>query len=140
MSELLNIPTRQQITDLASALVGEGLSCEPPEPSHFFCDGMYLRELVVPAGMMLVGKEHKHQHFLIVTKGLAEIASPLGRATVSAGHVSVSQPGEQRVVIAIEETTFLTVHLNLDNGQDLEAIEINHIEPFRWNNNLLEVK
>lgn len=120
-------PTRDQIIQLQSAMVPH--QCEQPDPRHFFAPGMYLRELTVPAGMLMVGKTHKHAHFLLVLKGRAEVISEFGRMVVEAGHISISQPGVKRVVLAIEDTQFVTVHLNQSDTQDLEIIEAEHIEP-----------
>lgn len=123
----LPLPTRQQIVELQNAMVPH--RCDMPDPKHFFAPGMYLRELTVPAGMLIVGKTHKHAHFLVVTQGLAEIISEFGRTTVGPGHISVSQPGAKRVVLALEDTQFLTVHVNSSDTEDLAIIEAEHIEP-----------
>lgn len=122
-----DFPTREQITRLQSAMVP--LQCEQPVPGHHFAPGMYLRELTVPAGMVIVGKIHKHAHFLLVISGLARVVSEFGDEIVGAGYIAVSQPGVKRVVHAIEETHFVTVHVNKEDSQDLEFIEAEHIEP-----------
>lgn len=120
-------PTREQIVRLQEAMLPQ--QCEQPKPTHFFAPGMYLRELTVPAGMLLVGKTHKHAHFLVVTKGRAEVISEFGRTLVEPGHISVSQAGVKRVVLALEDTQFITVHLNPSDTQDLTIVEAEHIEP-----------
>jgi hypothetical protein len=120
-------PTREQIIRLQEAMLPQ--QCEQPEPTHFFAPGMYLRELTVPAGMLLVGKTHRHAHFLVVTKGRAEVISEFGRSVVEPGHISVSQAGVKRVVLALEDTQFVTVHLNPSDTQDLTVVEAEHIEP-----------
>ena len=120
-------PTREQIVRLQEAMLPQ--QCEQPPPTHFFAPGMYLRELTVPAGMLLVGKTHKHAHFLVVTKGRAEVLSEFGRTVVEPGHIAVSQAGVKRVVLALEDTQFITVHLNPSDTQDLEVVEAEHIEP-----------
>lgn len=121
------VPTRGQIVQLQKAMLS--VQCGQPEPTHFFAPGMYLRELTVPAGMLLVGKTHKHAHFLVVTKGRAEVISEFGRTVVEPGHISISQPGVKRIVLALEDTQFITVHLNFLDTQDLKIIEAEHIEP-----------
>lgn len=128
-SELVSnsAPTREQIIRLQEAMLPQ--KCEQPEPNHFFAPGMYLRELTVPAGMLLVGKTHRHAHFLVVTKGRAEVLSEFGRTVVEPGHISVSQAGVKRVVLALEDTQFITVHLNPTDTEDLVVIEAAHIEP-----------
>jgi quercetin dioxygenase-like cupin family protein len=122
-----SLPTREQITRLQSAMLP--IQTEQPTPAHHFAPGMYLRELTVPAGMLIVGKIHKHAHFLMVLKGRARVVSEFGDETLEAGYFGVSQPGVKRVVYALEDTLFLTVHANKDDAQDLIAIEAEHIEP-----------
>ena len=120
------LPTLDQIKRLQEAMAP--IQCEQPDPKHFFAPGMYLRELTVPSGMLIVGKIHKHAHFLMVLRGRAEVVSEFGRAIVEAGHISISPPGVKRVVLAIEDTQFVTVHVNKDDSQDLAVIEAQHIE------------
>ena len=92
----VHIPTRDQIVQLQEAMLP--IQCEQPEPTHFFAPGMYLRELTIPAGMLMVGKIHKHAHFLMVLKGRAEVVSEFGRMNVEAGHISDSPTGVKRIV------------------------------------------
>lgn len=119
-------PTREQIVKLQEAMLP--IQSEQPEPTHFFAPGMYLRELTIPAGMLMVGKIHKHAHFLMVLKGRAEVISEFGRMIVEAGHISVSPPGVKRIVLALEEVQFVTVHVNPTDTEDLTVIEAEHIE------------
>jgi len=35
----------------------------------------------------------------------------------------ISEPGTKRAIVALEDTVWITVHLNLDNGKNLEKIE-----------------
>ena len=121
------VPTREKIQRLQETMLP--MQTDQPEPQHFFAPGMYMRELVVPAGMLMVGKIHKHAHFLMVLKGKAEVISEFGRMIVEAGHLSVSPSGVKRVVLALEDTQFVTVHVNKNDSQDLEIIESEHIEP-----------
>ena len=120
------LPTREKIQQLQEAMLA--IQAEQPDPHHFFAPGMYLRELTVPAGMLIVGKIHKHEHFLLVLKGKAEVISEFGRDVVEAGHISISPAGVKRVVLALEDTQFVTVHVNQSDSQDLVVIEAEHIE------------
>lgn len=120
-------PTREQIMRLQAAMTP--LQTEQPIPEHYFAPGMYGRTLLVPAGMCIVGKTHRHAHLLMVLKGHATIASEFGVDELCAGYVGVSQPGVKRVVLAHEDTLFVTVHHNPGDTQDLEEIEAQHIVP-----------
>lgn len=119
-------PTRQKIQELQQSMLE--LRCDMPEAEHFFAPGMYGRRFCMPAGMLVVGKIHKHAHLMVVLKGRAEIVTEFGRDVVEAGHVSVSQPGAKRVVLALEDTVFMTVHHNPKDVEDLDEIEAQHIE------------
>lgn len=119
-------PTREIIQKLQEAMLP--MQSKQPDPCHFFAPGMYLRELIVPAGMLMVGKIHKHEHFLLVLKGKAEVISEFGRMVVEAGHISISPAGVKRVVLALEDTQFVTVHVNKNDSQDLAVIEAEHID------------
>jgi len=121
-----HIPSRDDIVRLQDAM--KPISVEMPEPIHRFAPGMYARELTVPAGMLIVGKIHKHDHFLFVLSGKAEIASEFGKDMVETGHFSISKAGVKRVVLALEDTVFMTVHANKEDSEDLEIIEAEHIE------------
>jgi hypothetical protein len=119
------LPPRDRILELQDALVPFRIPL--PEPEHYFAPGMYGRTLEIPAGMLVVGKTHRHQHLMMVLKGHAVIITEFGRDEVKAGHISVSQPGAKRVVLALEDTLFVTVHHNPSNTEDLEDIEAEHI-------------
>ena len=102
--------------------------CDMPEAVHHFLPGIYAREFTMPAGMLVVGKIHKHAHPMMVIKGKAQIITELDNTLVESGLCAVSPPGAKRVVYAFEETTFMTFHHNPDDTQDLEIIESTHIE------------
>jgi mannose-6-phosphate isomerase-like protein (cupin superfamily) len=118
--------TRERIQDLQKSMTG--IRCDMPEAEHFFAPGMYGRKFTMPAGMLVVGKIHKHQHLMMVLTGSAQIITDSSNELVSSGHVSVSPAGAKRVVYAFEQTTFVTVHHNVDDSQDLAKIETDHIE------------
>lgn len=119
--------TRGDIERLQLAMTP--IKCEMPEAVHHFAPGMYCREFSMPAGMLVVGKIHRFSHFMFVLKGRAIVYTELGEDIVEPGYVTISQPGAKRVVLALEDTTFITIHANRDDVQDLELIEAEHIIP-----------
>lgn len=120
------LPTRERIQELQEVMLDH--RCPMPEAQHYFAPGMYGRTLVIPAGMRVVGKIHRHSHLMMVLQGKAEVVTEFDRTIVEAGHVSVSQPGAKRVVTAIEDTMFMTVHHNPKNTENLDTIEEDHME------------
>lgn len=125
--DLVPAPSREQIVAFQERLA-EFPQMEL-EPRHQFCDGMYVRTLAIPAGTIVVGKIHRHEHPVMLIKGRARINTDRGMETISAPHVWISQPGAKRALVALEDCEFTTVHLNPDNTRDLDAIEARVIEP-----------
>jgi hypothetical protein len=119
-------PTKEKIQQLQEAMLEA--RCDMPEAIHHFLPGVYCREFTMPAGMLVIGKIHKHTHPMMVIKGRAQIITEFDNTLVEAGFCAVSPPGAKRVVYAFEETTFVTFHHNPEDTQDLEVIEATHIE------------
>lgn len=94
---------------------------------HHFADGSYGREIELPEGSVVVGKIHRHSHVNVVSRGRALCATEDGVVEISAPATFVSKPGTKRVVLALEATTWTTVHVTAET--DLEAIERDVIAP-----------
>lgn len=127
MGALMQAPSREDIVTLHRAMLP--LASEMPTPMHFWLPGLYLRVLTLPAGCTVVGKIHRHAHYLAVLKGRAEVVDGFSRFDVEAGYSGTSPAGAKRAIHCYEETTFLTVHKNPSNTRDLSAIEAEHIAP-----------
>ena len=114
------------------------LTKEDLEPIHYFADGMYLRSLFLPEGMVVVGEMHRHSHFTILAEGKSKIVSQDGDMDVEAPFVFISTPNAKRSVYATTDCTWITVHLNHDNCTDIEEVENRHV--IRDEQELLEVR
>lgn len=121
------LPTREQIVRLQSEMMR--YRCELPPPEHIFHPGWYERRQFVPAGILVVGKIHLHSHPVGLLFGRSIVISEFGRQEVRAGYFDVSPPGVKRVVLAIEDSLFFTLHRNPHDSQDLAQLEAEHIEP-----------
>lgn len=91
------------------------------EVKHTFLNGMYMRELFIPKGSLLVGKIHKLECLNIVSKGDISILTETGSARVTAGYSVVSPPGLQKVGFAHEDTVFVNIFRT--DETDVERIE-----------------
>jgi hypothetical protein len=120
-------PARADVERLEAALAQLPQSDLPPQ--HYFASGMYGRRLAIPADQIVVGKIHRHEHFVLLIKGTVTINTDRGMETITAPHVWVSPPGAKRVLYTHEDCEFFTTHLNPDNERDLEVIEAQVIEP-----------
>ena len=76
---------------------------------HFFGPGLYIRQVTIPAGTLVVGHRHKTQHVNIMLKGRVTIATCDGVATLTAPVVFIGPPGA-KVALALEETVWQNVH------------------------------
>jgi hypothetical protein len=87
---------------------------------HFFAPGLYIRQITIPAGVLVVGHEHKTEHVNIMLKGRVTIATAEGVATLVAPITFIAPPG-RKVAIAHEETVWQNVHATEE--RDLAKIE-----------------
>jgi hypothetical protein len=95
---------------------------------HHFSEGVYARELHIPAGTILTGKIHKFTNLNILSKGEISVLSENGIERVTAPFTVVSPPGTKRVAYTHTDCVWTTIHGTYE--QDLDKIE----EIFTTNN------
>lgn len=98
---------------------------------HTFTPGIYIREIQCAAGSFLVSKVHKVEHPFVLLKGRISIFVPEDGGKVQelvAPYFGVTKAGTRRVVLAHEDTVFITFHPNQTDTQDLDALEGQLIE------------
>lgn len=91
------------------------------QTSHYFSEGVYVRELFIPKGMLLTGKIHKHEHINIISQGKIMVATENGEKLIEAPATFKSAPGIKRVGFALEDTTWSTIHVTEET--DLDKLE-----------------
>lgn len=95
---------------------------------HHFAPHVYIREIFMPAGAIVIGKIHKTEHFNIIQKGCVTLMNEDGTRETLTGPVTfVSKPGVQKVLYIHDDTVWSTVHLT--ENRDLESLEAELIEP-----------
>lgn len=77
---------------------------------HYFANGVYARELYIPAGVILTGKIHKYENLNIMSKGVLDVLIGDKVQRVTAPFTIVSPPGTKRIARAIEDTIWITLH------------------------------
>lgn len=95
------------------------LACFPVR--HTFAPGCYAREMTIPEGQAIIGKIHRHAHVNVISLGRARVLSEFGVEELQAPCTFTSQPGIKRVVLALEDTVWTTIHVT--DETDLEKIE-----------------
>ena len=120
----LQLGRREAILRLQDAIISEGRDVGPAScpVKHHFAPGSYGREMTLPAGMVVVGKIHKHAHINVISKGRVQVFTEQeGVLELAAPCTFVSSPGTKRVVHVLEETVWTTVHVT--DKTDLAKIE-----------------
>lgn len=100
-----------------------------PEVTHFFEDGLYARAMLIPAGVTVIGKIHKHAHHNHIHFGDIIVASESGIFRYIGENDFVSTPGTKRVVHAVADTLWITYHENPTDTRDLAQLEAEIIAP-----------
>lgn len=126
MSDDLSIYSVDKVRRLIDTVRANPTIAFEPQVRHSFADGVYLREMFMPAGTCVVGKLHLKQHLCIVL-GDVDVYSPAGLVHLEGYHVFASEPGAQRTLFARTDTWWTTVHANPDNGRDIAAIEARNV-------------
>ena len=97
---------------------------------HHFAPGTYAREIELPAGSRVVGKIHRESHVNVISKGHCLVATPDGGVEeLCAPFTFISAPGTKRVVWALADTVWTTIHANPANVTDLDKLEAQLISP-----------
>lgn len=120
----LQLGRRKAIMHLQDAIVYGGLDVGPAAcpVQHHFAPGAYGREMTIPAGLVVVGKIHKHAHINVISKGRVQVFTEQdGVLELAAPCTFVSSPGTKRVMHVLEETVWTTVHVT--DKTDLAEIE-----------------
>ena len=95
---------------------------------HYFADGQYVRETLMPKGSIVIGKKHKHSTVNIVMSGKATLYDvEMGLLQdIEAPFIFVSNPGVQKMAYFHEDTIWVNTHPT--DETDLEKIENIFIE------------
>ncbi len=90
---------------------------------HFFANGVYVREISMPAGAVVVGHIHKHEHVAIMIQGDMSVYDETGLQRIEAPHTFISRAGVKRALYIHEDVIFTTIHKMQDPAQrDLIAL------------------
>lgn len=125
MPDLAPAPTLQQIKRFQD-VVGAAPQVEIPV-EHFFAPGQCVRTCIIPADTYVVGKMHRHEHFVMLVNGEASILTDKGMERITAPRKWISKPGAKRPVYTHTECEFLTVHST--DETDLDKLEAQLIVP-----------
>jgi hypothetical protein len=89
--------------------------------NHHFGPGIYIKEVTMPAGALIVGKVHKVEHMCVMLTGRMILVQEDGsRTEIKAPATFVAKPG-RKVAYIIETTIFQNIYST--DETDLEKLE-----------------
>lgn len=96
---------------------------------HTFADGMYIREIFMPAGSVVTSMIHKTTHPYFIMQGAVSVYSENdGEQYLEAGHRGITTPNTRRILLIHEDCIWITCHACKD-GETVDEIEARIIEP-----------
>jgi len=90
---------------------------------HEFADQVYLRQLTIKKGMVVLGAIHNDLHIFFLLKGHLTLSDKNSVEDYEAPCYVVSKPGVQRAVYANEDSIVVNVHKNPTNTKNIKELE-----------------
>ena len=135
MKKEITLSRREEIQALQDALIhnadgeniiGDGnaiVHCDQFPLKHTFADGIYVRQMNMKADSLVVGAIHNHLHVWFLLTGHLAVSTEDSIEEFIAPCYVVADPGSKRVIYAVEKSTFVNIHKNPTNTQDLDELE-----------------
>jgi hypothetical protein len=119
------MPWRQKIKTIVQEM-GKMEQVECPLRHHFL-PGLYIREIFMPAGSVVIGKIHRTRHFNIIQSGHVSLVDESGTTDLFGPCTFVSEAGVQKTLYIHTDCTWSCIHLT--HNKDMESLEDELIEP-----------
>jgi len=78
--------------------------------THHFWPGVYVRELAIPQGVLVVGKRHTTKHYNILSRGSCLVALRGTVTQLQAPCIFESEQGVKKVIYALTDAVWATTH------------------------------
>lgn len=95
--------------------------------THSFSEGIYVREMFLPADSFMIGKIHKFDHTIFLLKGKVLVSTEEGVVGLTAPCYLQCPSGTKRAVYILEDTLWINVHANPSNTQDIKTLEDSYV-------------
>lgn len=77
---------------------------------HSFADGLYIREIFMSKGMLIVSELHKKSYPYFVLEGDLSVITTEGFVRIKAPYCGITEAGTKRVLYIHDDTHWVTVH------------------------------
>jgi|DEB0MinimDraft_10_1074344.scaffolds.fasta_scaffold160714_2 hypothetical protein len=110
---------RELTAHVEDEILQSDLRVEVPDHVNHFAEGLYGRELAMPAGFVATGKIHKKSHFLFILKGKALVIDEnSGAELMEAPCMFKTKAGTKRAFRILEDSVWVTVHATNETEPD----------------------
>ena len=106
---------------LANLFKGSPMDTDIITVNHYFSEGVCVREMIVPAGALVIGASHKTKHLTTLVKGSMQIRLGNESKLVEAPATFESLAGSRKVGLAYTDCVVHNVFPT--NSKDVEEIE-----------------
>ena len=135
MKKEITLKNREEIQTLQDLLIhnadgkniiannGDIVYHEKYKYKHTFADSIYVREMTIEKGEIIMGAIHKHLHVWFLLSGHVTVLTEDKLEEYKAPCTVLSTPGVKRVIYGNEESIFTNVHKNPTNTKDIKELE-----------------
>jgi len=109
---------QEKIEKMPNALWGNAFPLK-----HSFAEGLYIREVFLPRGYIIVTRIFKKSHATFMMVGDCSVLTEKGIMRVKAPFHMVTPVGTKRVIYTHDDTAWITIHANPDNIRDIDELE-----------------
>lgn len=98
--------------------------------THRFTPGLYIREIFMPKGSLIISLKHLTEHPFIVSKGHAAVLTENGVEQIKAPYCGITTAGTQRVLYIHEDCVWTTFHVTNETDPDRIVSAVTEKPPF----------
>jgi len=99
--------------------------------THQFCNGVYIRTMNIPKGVLVVGHKHTEDCFNILLKGKIEVSINDDKRVLESPDIFISKAGSAKIALALEDTIFCNILSS--TSEDIDEIEDRLIDKEYYN-------
>ena len=120
----------RSLARIPNSFVGDSDQCPL---KHSFANGIYVREIFLPKGVLLTGRIHKCDHPNFILSGDVSVVTEFdGVQRLKAPQSMISKAGTKRLVYAHADTVWVTIHRTdeTDPSKLVDEITVGTYEEF----------
>lgn len=121
LDKVHELTSPEKVETLANKMLGfEQAECSV---KHHVGAGIYIRELIVPAGTFIIGHHHKSAHMNVMLKGRVINLNEDGTTSEMQAGAVYKCEGGRKVGLVLEDMVWQNIYPNPDNETDFDVLE-----------------